>query len=816
MTEAGQQFLDMLEGLDNYYDNDFPQDPFLNWEQITQHYDVKIDEFTGKMELTPKVDVVKNVDGSVRSYDLKTEISNNSDIAQGIDSNAQTQTTSEVSVPCNTAVNSETQTVDATTGLQAAGGGTVAAISLKDKIIPALVAVGTLITLGKITTPELYENLPNIFKEDALEQFDPEEWGEVAILRERESVSDNRYSIYSYFVSDGEGSGSVYVDTKALAYFVKYAISKGVFSQGHETVDTETLDNFDLSTYFNFPLTLVSYTDVLNYRLRGSGNQIQYISAKPYAASKICLIKDHVNQSGYTMMRYLVANTTSATTKAYFGYSTVDYVEPNDLYAGSIRSWTYDNKTVYYYLLDQISGLFIDSNISPNENINENLATNNDMLKRVAWLMMYDYEEAGGGVEGIEDEEGAVTPSFSNDDDYDDILRKIAEAYPDLMARRAVQSVVQPDGSIKEYVYLPIVLPTVNPTPTDDSDPEEQPISGTQRQEDDKIETETTPETIIEYVVQVTTTTPTLNDENTGSGDTPAVVIPTGSAEALYKVYNPSQSAINDFGAWLWSSNFVDQILKMFSDPMQAVISLHKIFCTPSTSGTANIKVGYLDSGVSSYVVDEQYVTINCGTVNLLEEFKNVLDYPPYTEISLFLPFIGIVRLDTNDVMRSSITITYHVDVLTGACLAEVSIIRDMFGGVLYQYAGDCSVHYPLSSGSYMGIVGALLGVAGTVASGGTLAPMALGVASGIMGARSSVKRSGGFSGNAGAMGSKKPYLIIQRPQPNLANVFETFVGKPANYTTKIKYCTGYISCTEAHIENCNGTDSELAELESL
>jgi hypothetical protein len=139
-----------------------------------------------------------------------------------------------------------------------------------------------------------------------------------------------------------------------------------------------------------------------------------------------------------------------------------------------------------------------------------------------------------------------------------------------------------------------------------------------------------------------------------------------------------------------------------------------------------------------------------------------------------------------------------------------------MFGGVIYQYNGDCSVHYPLSSGSYMGIVSALLGVAGTVASGGALAPMAIGMAAGAMSGHANVERSGSLSGNAGAMGIKKPYLVIQRPQSNLANVFETFVGKPANYTTKIGDCTGFISCTEVHIENCNGTDSELAELENL
>jgi hypothetical protein len=269
-------------------------------------------------------------------------------------------------------------------------------------------------------------------------------------------------------------------------------------------------------------------------------------------------------------------------------------------------------------------------------------------------------------------------------------------------------------------------------------------------------------------------------------------------------------------GAWLWSSAFVDQLLKMFADPMQAIISLHKVFCSPVTGGSVDIKVGYLNSGVQALSVTNQYVTIDCGTVTLNEYYQNVFDYPPFTEVSMFLPFIGFVRLDTNDVTRGSINVKYHIDVLTGACLAEVSITRDSSGGVLYQYSGDCSVHYPLSSGSYMGIVSSLLGIAGTIASGGALAPMAVGISTGIMSARSSVERSGSISGNSGAMGGKKPYIVIQRPQTNTPAEFNKFTGKPSNDITTVGQCTGFISCTDIHPIGCSATESEMNEILSL
>ena len=86
------------------------------------------------------------------------------------------------------------------------------------------------------------------------------------------------------------------------------------------------------------------------------------------------------------------------------------------------------------------------------------------------------------------------------------------------------------------------------------------------------------------------------NPPDTGDGTTPPVIVPTGSATALWSVYNPTQQDINDLGAWLWSSNFITQLLQMFNDPMQAIIGLHKTFITPTVGTAQNIKVGYLDT----------------------------------------------------------------------------------------------------------------------------------------------------------------------------------------------------------------------------
>jgi hypothetical protein len=228
-----------------------------------------------------------------------------------------------------------------------------------------------------------------------------------------------------------------------------------------------------------------------------------------------------------------------------------------------------------------------------------------------------------------------------------------------------------------------------------------------------------------------------------------------------------------------------------------------------------------LDSGVSASVVSDQYTEVNCGSASLREYFGNVFDYSPHTSVMLFLPFIGIVPLDTAYVMRSSISVKYKVDVITGACIAEVNVTRDGCGGILYTYGGSAIVSYPISSGSYMGVVTSALttalGVAAGVATGGMALPAAAGLAlHGLTSAKTQVQHSGQFSGSSGAMGGKKPYLIVSRPQTRIAKNIELFSGIPSNEYSIVGDCQGFVKFKDVHIEISNAYEYELSEVESL
>jgi hypothetical protein len=190
----------------------------------------------------------------------------------------------------------------------------------------------------------------------------------------------------------------------------------------------------------------------------------------------------------------------------------------------------------------------------------------------------------------------------------------------------------------------------------------------------------------------------------------------------------------------------------------------------------------------------------------------------------MFLPFIGIVKLSVADVMRANIAVKYNIDVFTGACNAQVIITRDGAGGVLYQFGGHCAVEYPITGATYNNLFQSMISIslgAAVLASGagfpiaaaGTVASSAAATASAW---KESIQRSGSFGGNVGAMGSKKPYLIITRPIPEMAINFEEFDGLPANKQVRLDACSGYTKCKEVHLNVPGAYKSELDELERL
>ena len=286
------------------------------------------------------------------------------------------------------------------------------------------------------------------------------------------------------------------------------------------------------------------------------------------------------------------------------------------------------------------------------------------------------------------------------------------------------------------------------------------------------------------------------------------------TSSKLFTVYNPTADQIDALGGYLWGESIAGTLASIFTNPLNAIISLHCIYCEPDVIGTKEIRLGYLASGVSAKYVVSQYKEVDCGTIRIPEYYGDCRDYSPYTTISLFLPFIGFRPIKVDDVMGSELSIKYFVDVYTGTCLACVSVNK---GGVIqltYNFDGNCSVMLPLTAGSWanmtVGLATALTSMIVNPVAGALQLPNA--VHNGI-----SMSSQGQLGCNAGAMGRKKPYVVVTNTQAYDAVGYNELYGYPANILTKLSQLEGYTKVKEVHVENVNNaTVDEKNEIERL
>lgn len=811
-------YLDFIDGVKSYYGSGSDQ-----WTEIAK-YGLNADDAVNILKQVPDVEIIQNANGSVRGITYKgfsTMGGGNTDklnqIINGINSNniggtANPSKSFNMKIPSNTKVNEATKTLEMTSeiGKKVSTGEKV--IGALGTIGQAVFAVGAACTLGKTIDRALYNLNPDFWDSHDMETLNPDTWAEIT---NSGSIGDNIFNALMG-VDPVTNETTTYVDQNALAYMAWYLQSKKFFEVTKENVITEeTVKSVFPELYDNF---LVGSPPSAANAEYGYANLV-----KPPASNDGMVIRNtSTNHMLYTLVvdrpnkQYnFEALSSDGSTGWRAKYQDLPYFPNYNINANWSFSdnYTYDSKKVYSsgVLITEEPGSYGGSSI-PEVEVEK---YDNTKVNKLNWLLMYKSTEIEKGLDGVGTQPNAIVPDLSNAHSIEDVLNILKNALPDVFNNAITNSVPQPDGSIKDYTYVPITLPNTD----NNNDPE--PETGNQTQAKPQVNPETSPNTLLNLIIKLMgNKLDTPNPPDKGTGNTPPAVLPTGSAEALYKIYNPSQAELNSFGAWLWSSNFVDQLLKVFNNPMESIIGLHKVYADPIIGGRSNIKVGYLDSGVSSNFVSNQYTKINCGTVNLQEYFGNVFDYSPYTSIDLYLPCIGFVQLDVANVMRSIININYTVDVLTGACIAEVNVKRDGCGGVLYSYSGNCASQYPLSSGSYMGIISSVIGIAGsivgTIASGGSLAPLALGATSGLLNARTHVQHSGSLSGNSGVMGGKIPYLIISRPQTNMAENYQHLQGIPSNTYVQLSACHGFVKVKNVNIQNIIAESEELEEIKTL
>lgn len=304
--------------------------------------------------------------------------------------------------------------------------------------------------------------------------------------------------------------------------------------------------------------------------------------------------------------------------------------------------------------------------------------------------------------------------------------------------------------------------------------------------------------------------------------------LPTGGAieSGAVKAYVVDTQTMKDVVADLWDTSIFNPVQmwqKSIADPINAIVSFHAIPILPQTSNPEAIIIGNFNTGETADVLANEFVVIDCGTVNMSEYWGSALDYSPYTKVEIFLPFIGVKQLTPEDTMKATIHVKYYVDLLTGECVAFIKCGQS----VLYHFTGECKLQIPLT-GQSTDLIQNTMKSAGNLVSNmavGAAVGGGIGMAAGaiisnaanVASTKINTSRAGDLGGARGIMDDFVPYMIIHRPVQSLAKDYNKFKGYTSNITSYLGALEGYTEVEHVHLQGIpDATNAEMEEIESL
>ena len=240
----------------------------------------------------------------------------------------------------------------------------------------------------------------------------------------------------------------------------------------------------------------------------------------------------------------------------------------------------------------------------------------------------------------------------------------------------------------------------------------------------------------------------------------------------IYEPTNANMKKINDtIFINAGDSNTVN-VLQYFS-------SYKKFYCKIPVAGYKQLKGGRYDFGEQAPYVKDHTIIVDCGSVEIAEHYQSLLDYSPFSRLTIYLPFIGFQELDDKLVVGHTLKVQYVVDVLSGRCLAQLYVDSTELKSCIAEYGGTIAADEMFGGDSGYNYYGAYE----------LMTTMQLGELS--------------------------CYVLIHTKIP-LEGDIVNYKGLPTNEIVKVGDVTGFIKYSSIHVDGMTATDVEKSEIESL
>lgn len=240
----------------------------------------------------------------------------------------------------------------------------------------------------------------------------------------------------------------------------------------------------------------------------------------------------------------------------------------------------------------------------------------------------------------------------------------------------------------------------------------------------------------------------------------------------IYEPTNANMKKIND-------AIFINAADGTTINVQQYFSSYKKFYCKIPVAGYKQLKGGRYDFGEQAPYVKEHTIVVDCGSVEIPEQNQSLLDYSPFSRLTIYLPFIGFQELDDKLVVGHTLKVQYVVDVLSGRCLAQLFVDRTDLQSCFAEY-------------------------------GGTIA------ADEIFGTDNGYNYYGAYElMTTLQLGELSCYVLIHTKIP-LEGDIVNYKGLPTNEIVKVGDVSGFVKYSSIHVDGMTATDAEKSEIESL
>lgn len=326
------------------------------------------------------------------------------------------------------------------------------------------------------------------------------------------------------------------------------------------------------------------------------------------------------------------------------------------------------------------------------------------------------------------------------------------------------------------------------------------------------------------------------HDDSTDPIPEPPIPGLSGTSNGLITAWNLSPSQLATLAKLLWSPDAWEAIKQYFTNPMGAILSLSIIPVAPKTSSGV-IHLGGYNTEITANKLGTDYVNFDCGSIPINRYYGSYLDYAPFTKISCTLPYIGEVDIDPDQVMQKTLQIKYHINCITGECVAL--LLAD--GSVFANYAGNCAKQMPICQSDFSSIISASVQVCSTLITAGATAGMGgaaekslfgatteatkaseslvkanSSLLGSVMSAKMNYRHSSQLGTGAGQLAPQAPFLTIIRPNLDLADNYKAYTGYPCNKNLDLSSLHGLTIAEACNLSVPSASLEEISEIKEL